>query len=79
MNKTNILILGAFICVISGMVLYQETHQCPQPPFQSVSDKQQELNDLGYEIAVDGKLGPETQAAWDAEWTKRNFGNEVYK
>ena len=50
----------------------------PEMPMQSVMDKQQELVDLGYEIAVDGKLGPDTQQAWDSAWDNENFGNEVY-
>ena len=50
----------------------------PGKHMQSVMDKQQELVDLGYEITVDGKLGPETQRAWDSAWDNENFGNEVY-
>jgi hypothetical protein len=53
--------------------------QPPPLPMQSVMDKQQELVDLGYDIAVDGKLGPETQRAWDAAWDNENFRNEVFE
>ena len=73
-------IILAFIIGFIGMELYRERqHECPQPPFQSVTDKQQELADLGYDIAVDGKLGPETQQAWDTEWDKRNFSNKAFE
>lgn len=70
MNKLFEAILIAALCL--GIYACWPT-QPPQPRFESISDKQQQLFDLGYDIAVDGKLGPETQAAWDAEWDKRNF------
>lgn len=75
MKEFILMMIGSVI----GITAMCYTHQCPQPPFQSVIDKQQELADLGYDIVVDGKLGPETQQAWNAEWDKRNFSNEVFE
>jgi hypothetical protein len=71
-----------YFCIILCLAILVFAHDCPQPPtapMQSVMDKQQELVDLGHDIAVDGKLGPETQAAWDSAWDNENFGNEVFE
>lgn len=37
----------------------------------TIVDVQRKLNAMGYVIAVDGRLGPETQKAWDAALMKR--------
>ena len=67
-------LLNAIILIMIGGAigaLVQMARQ-PEPPFQSITDKQQELNAMGYDIAVDGKLGPKTQLAWDNAWMELN-------
>lgn len=63
-----IYMLFVSVCLMFAGALYEHnTHKCyiPEPQLFSITETQQFLVELGYDIKVDGKIGKQTLAAWD--------------
>tara|TARA_Y100000310_G_C20599000_1_gene772016 strand:+ start:853 stop:1098 length:246 start_codon:yes stop_codon:yes gene_type:complete len=57
-------------CLLVGFVFGVLVGWCLPRPYvlPAIIDVQAYLNTKGYSITEDGKLGPETQKAWDTEY-----------
>ncbi len=65
---------------LGGMIIGRTTSPATQP-LPTITQIQQELVRRGHDIKADGRLGPATQKAWDAESLKgiiyKNFDSVI--
>lgn len=67
MKPTIYMILVGVCLFFAGAGWEHQGHTCvaPEPALLSIADTQRRLVELGYDVKVDGKVGPQTLAAWD--------------
>jgi len=69
-NATIPILIVCIVCAILCLRPRKEDKSIP-----SIFEFQQTLVDNGYDIKVDGRLGPETEKAWNEMWTHQKFQN----
>ena len=73
-TKDKILITTMFVCLITATVLAliiiaakitEEPVGTEAQYLPTIAEVQRQIQDMGYDIEVDGRLGPKTEEAWD--------------
>ena len=52
--------------ILLGFALAMGVYACWPDPDPTIAEWQQYLNDKGYPCVIDGRLGKETEASWNA-------------
>ena len=82
MRRTIYMLFVGVGLFLAGALYEYTQHKCyiPEPQLLSMTETQRLLVELGYDLKIDGKIGPQTLAAWDHAFceqsAKRYFSEE---